>query len=251
MKRIVKKSNKKLVVEVKNVTKTYVLRHEKPTLIENIFRKTKNETHFALKNISFSISKGDRLGIIGSNGSGKTTILKLLAGITKQQKGSIKIKGKIVSLIDLSAGFHPDLTGEENIFLNGIIIGMTKKEIEKKKQSILEFANIGKFIDAPLYTYSSGMQLRLGFSIAVHSDPDILLIDEGFAVGDENFREKANQKIFEFKKNGKTLVMVSHWLQEIDRNCDKVLWIEKGSIVKFGGKEILTQYKEYNSKQEK
>jgi len=247
MKKKQKKINKStipLAIKVKNVTKTYVLRHEKPTLIENLLYKSKNETHVALKNISFSVQEGDRLGIIGSNGSGKTTLLKLIAGITKQQKGSIKVNGKIVSLIDLSAGFHPDLTGEENIYLNGLVIGMNRKEIAEKKQSIIKFADIGKFIDAPLYTYSSGMQLRLGFSVAIHSSPDLLLLDEGFAVGDENFRLKANKKILEFKKQAKTLIMVSHWLEELERNCNKILWLEEGKIKAYGSKKtILDKYK--------
>lgn len=242
MKKKMKKIVKKKVVEVKNVTKTYVLRHEKPTLIENLLYRPKKETHTALDDVSFSVYEGDRLGIIGSNGSGKTTLLKLIAGITKQQKGDIKVNGRVVSLIDLSAGFHPDLTGEENIFLNGLVIGMTKQEIEEKKQDIIKFADIGKFIDAPLYTYSSGMKLRLGFSVAIYSDPDILLLDEGFIVGDENFRRKANKKMIKFKKQNKTLVMVSHWLWELEKNCDKFIWLEKGAIVGCGKKEITKLY---------
>jgi len=238
-----KKTNRNLAVEVKNVTKTYMLRHEKPTLIESLLYRSKNEKHVALKDISFSIFKGDRLGIIGSNGSGKTTLLKLLAGITKQQKGNIKMNGRVVSLIDLSAGFHPDLTGEENIFLNGLVIGMNKDEIESKKKSIVKFADIGKFIDAPLYTYSTGMQLRLGFSIAVHSDPDILLLDEGFAFGDEDFREKANKKISEYRRKKKTLIIVSHWLFELERNCNKILWLERGEIIEYGNKGLLNKYR--------
>ncbi|MBU0974686.1 ABC transporter ATP-binding protein [Patescibacteria group bacterium] len=237
-----KKNQKKLAIKIKNVTKTYVLRHEKPTLIESLLYRPKKGIHTALKDISFSVYEGERLGIIGSNGSGKTTLLKLIAGITKQQKGDIKVNGRVVSLIDLSAGFHPDLTGEENIFLNGLVIGMTRREIEEKKQSIIDFADIGKFIDAPLYTYSGGMELRLGFAIAVHSNPDVLLVDEGFAVGDENFREKAHKKILEFKRQKKTLVMVSHWISELERNCNKFLWLERGEIVKFGGKEVLKKY---------
>jgi len=210
--------------------------------VESLLYKSKNEIHVALNDISFSLHEGDRLGVIGKNGSGKTTLLKLIAGITKQQKGSIKVNGRVVSLIDLSAGFHPDLTGEENIYLNGLVIGMNRKEISEKKNSIIKFADIGKFIDAPLYTYSSGMRLRLGFSVAIHSNPDLLLLDEGFAVGDENFRKKANKKILAFKKQTKTLIMVSHWLGELERNCNKVLWLENGKVVAYGGKEVLDSY---------
>lgn len=237
-------TNKALAISVKDVTKTYVLRHEKPTLIENLLYKTRKDIHVALKDISFLVYEGDRVGIIGGNGSGKTTLLKLLAGITRQQKGFIKVTGRVVSLIDLSAGFHPDLTGEENIFLNGLVIGMTRNEIADNMQSIIEFADIGKFIDAPLYTYSSGMRLRLGFSVAIHSSPDVLLLDEGFAVGDENFRNKANKKILEFKKQTKTLIMVSHWLEELKRNCNKIIWLDKGKIIAFGGVEVLKEYKQ-------
>ena len=236
------KNNISPVIEVRNVTKIYILKHEKPTLIENILYRSNNDIHEALKDISFSVNKGERIGIIGSNGSGKTTLLKLLAGITKQHNGQITIRGRIVSLIDLSAGFHPDLTGEENIFLNGLIIGMTREELNEKKNEIIKFADIGKFIDAPLYTYSSGMNLRLGFSIAVHSNPDILLLDEGFGVGDDNFRDKANKKILQFKNEKKTIIMVSHWLKELERNCQKFLWIEKGKLKVFGGKEVLKMY---------
>jgi teichoic acid transport system ATP-binding protein len=237
-----KKIKNPVAIEVKNVTKTYVLRHEKPTLIENLLYRPKKGIHTALNNVSFSVYEGDRLGIIGSNGSGKTTLLKLIAGITKQQKGNIKINGRVVSLIDLSAGFHPDLTGEENIFLNGLVIGMTRQEIQDKKQSIIKFADIGKFIDSPLYTYSSGMKLRLGFAVAIHSNPDIFLLDEGFSVGDENFRKKANEKILDLKNQKKTFVMVGHWMEELRRNCNRILWLEKGKIVVCGNKKILEKY---------
>lgn len=236
------KKNKKIAIELKNVCKTYCIRHEKPTLIENVLYRQKNELFQAINGVSLTLFKGDKLGIIGNNGSGKTTLLKLIAGITKQKSGSILIKGKLVSLIDLEAGFHPDLTGEENIFLNGLIVGMSHKEIMQKINDIISFANIGSFINAPLYTYSSGMKLRLGFSIAVHSDPDILLLDEGFAVGDEEFRMKANKKIEGFVKAGKTLVMVSHWMDELKKNCDKFVWLESGKVKACGNTEVIEAY---------
>ena len=238
------KKNKFASIRVENVTKTYLLRHEKPTLIENILYRPKTVVHSALNNISFTLNEGERLGIIGANGSGKTTLLKLISGITRQKSGNVIVSGKVVSLIDLEAGFHPDLTGDENIFLSGLIIGMNRRELEDKKKSIIEFADIGQFIDSPLYTYSSGMKLRLGFSIAVHSDPDILLLDESFAVGDESFRKKANKKILQFKKQRKTLIMVSHWLEELERNCNKFLWLDKGKVIKFGGKDVVKKYRE-------
>ncbi len=242
------KKRKKVTVaiNVEKVIKTYTLRHEKPTLVENLLSRSKKEVYTALDNVSFEVAKGSRLGIVGRNGSGKTTLLKLLAGITKQQQGRVSVNGRVVSLIDLSAGFHPDLTGEENIFLNGLVIGMTRDELELKKQQIVNFAQVGQFIDAPLYTYSSGMKLRLGFAVAVHSNPDILLIDEGFAVGDDNFRKKANKKMIQFQKQKKTLVMVSHWLSELKRNCDTFLWLEKGTVKMMGGSKVLREYEKFN-----
>ena len=240
-----RKKQSSIAVELKNVTKTYTLHHEKPTFIENVIKNGHQEQFVALKNIDLKIFKGEKVGIIGANGSGKTTLLKIIAGITNADSGWVKTRGKVVSLIDLGAGFHPDLTGEENIFLNGLIIGMSKQEIKQQFNNIIKFADIGKFIDAPLYTYSAGMSLRLGFSIAVHANPDTLLIDEGFAVGDEDFRKKANEKILEFKKQEKTLIMVSHWLKELERNCNKFLWLENGEIAKYGGKIILVEYQNF------
>lgn len=237
---------KDTVIEVKDLTKTYTLKHEKPALIDSLFSRTNQEKHFALDDISFTVEKGDTLGIIGHNGSGKTTLLKLLSGITKQTSGKISVKGKLVSLIDLEAGFHPDLTGEENIMLNGLIIGMTKAEIQKQKKSIIRFADIGKFIDAPIHTYSRGMKLRLGFSVAMYARPDILVLDEDFSVGDEKFREKAHRKIVRFTKTGGTLIVVSHWLDEIKKNCNKVLCLDHGKILSFGDAKVVEKYKRSN-----
>lgn len=241
-----KKQSPPIAVELKNVTKTYTLHHEKPTFIENVIKNGHQEQFAALKNTDIKIVEGERVGIVGANGSGKTTLLKIIAGITSVDSGLVKNKGKVVSLIDLGAGFHPDLTGEENIFLNGLVIGMTKQEIKQQFNNIIKFADIDQFIDAPLYTYSAGMRLKLGFSIAVHSDPDILLIDEGFAVGDENFREKARKKNIEFKKQGKTLVMVGHWLWELGKSCDRFLWLDNGEVIKSGGKSLLVEYQKYH-----
>lgn len=234
---------KNIVISVNKLSKTYMLKHEKPTFIDFILSRTKREQHIALQNISFSLEKGDTLGIIGHNGSGKTTLLKLLSGITKPTEGTITILGKLVSLIDLESGFHPDLTGEENILLNGLIIGMTKEEILKNKQKMIRFADIGKFIDAPLHTYSRGMKLRLGFAVAMYSKPDVLVLDEDFSVGDEKFREKAHKKIVTFTKKGGTLIVVSHWLEDIKDNCNKVLCLDHGKIVGFGDGKVVEKYK--------
>ena len=200
----------KNAVELINVAKKYTIHHEKPTLAENIFSRKKKEEFWALKDINLIIKKGERIGIIGPNGSGKTTLLKIIAGITFPSVGTMTVNGKIISLIGLEAGFHPELTGEENIYLNGLLVGMSKKEIRSKMMKITKFANIGSFIDAPFYTYSLGMRLRLGFSIAVHTNLNIIVLDETVVVGDKKFREKSVKKINELFRAGKTVIFVSH-----------------------------------------
>jgi ABC-type polysaccharide/polyol phosphate transport system ATPase subunit len=215
--------------------------------VGTLFRLESREKFQALKDISFEIFKGEKVGIIGPNGSGKTTILKLIAGIATPTTGEISTKGRVVSLIELEAGFHPELTGEENIYLNGLIVGMTRAEIDKKYQKIIKFSGLKKFIDSPLYTYSSGMSLRLGFSIAVHSDPDILLLDEAIAVGDEEFRKKSLEKINEFFKQGRTIVSVSHWLDYLRTNCTRIIWVENGKVIKDGGVWVIDSYKKIAS----
>src|SRR3989304_6408892 len=167
-----------IAVKLTAVSKKYIVHHEKPTLVENILSRGKNEEFWALKDINLTIQKGEKVGIIGPNGSGKTTLLEIIAGITSSTKGKVATYGKLVSLIELEAGFHPELTGEENIFLNGLLVGMPKEEVRTKFKDIVSFADIGRFIDAPFYTYSEGMKLRLGFSILAHTSPDIVLLDE-------------------------------------------------------------------------
>lgn len=222
-----------IAVTFLNVTKKYVLHHEKPTLIENIFCKAKKDDFIALNSVSLDVYKGEKIGIIGANGSGKTSLLKIISGITTPTSGSLVVSGKVVSIINLEAGFHPDLSGEENIYLNAMLLQMKKKEIDTQLKNIIAFADIGKFIDAPLYTYSSGMKLRLGFSIAVHSNPDILVVDEALAVGDQNFKIKSFNKIQEFFKKKKTIFYVSHLLPSVRSLCSKVIWLEKGRVIMF------------------
>lgn len=215
------------------VSKRYEIHHEKPTLVEQ-FAKGRNETFWALKNIHLTIRKGEKVGIIGPNGSGKTTLLKIITGITTQTTGTVTTNGKVVSLIDLEAGFHPDLTGEQNIYLNAMILGMKKTEIDSKKKRIIQFADIGQFIDAPMFTYSAGMILRLGFAIAVHADPDVLILDEGMSIGDNSFHKKAMKMIDGYFRANKTIIVVSHWLDFIQDNCDTVYIIKNGSISHAG-----------------
>jgi ABC-type polysaccharide/polyol phosphate transport system ATPase subunit len=237
-----KNKTRNLAIKMENVVKNYRLFHEKATLIENILGKSKKEKFAALKGISLTIRKGEKVGIIGSNGSGKTTLLKIIAGITTLNSGKLLTEGKIVSLIDLSAGFHPELTGEENIYINALLVGMDRSEMKSKIKEIIRYADIGKFIDAPLYTYSSGMKLRLGFAIAVASDPDIIILDEEVSAGDEDFQRKSMKKIDEFVREGKTLLVVSHWMDFLKKHCERIIWLEGGKIVADGGMRVLNKY---------
>ncbi|NCN83111.1 MAG: ABC transporter ATP-binding protein [Candidatus Pacebacteria bacterium] len=233
---------KQIAIELKNITKRYVLHHEKPTFSEQMIRRSKKEEFVALDDVSLTIYKGESVGIIGPNGAGKTTLLKVIAGIATPTSGTVSVYGRVVSLIDLEAGFNPELTGEENIYLNGLVIGMRRKEIEKVFKKIVAFADIGNFIDAPLYTYSQGMKLRLGFSVAVHANPDILILDEGMAVGDEEFRGKSGERIRQFFKEGKTVLMVSHWLEFLEKYAKRIALVEGGKLIEVGGLVILKEY---------
>jgi ABC-type polysaccharide/polyol phosphate transport system ATPase subunit len=224
---ILRKTNNKspVVIDLRGVGKKYIVHHEKPTLAEDVGRMLRfqpREEYWALRGVDLQIRKGEKVGFYGPNGAGKTTLLKIIAGISAPTEGLVKTKGRIISLIDLEAGFHPDLTGQENIFLNGLIIGMSRVEIEAKFAQIVDFAGIGDFITAPLYTYSSGMKLRLGFSVAIHAEPDILLLDEGMSVGDENFQQKSRDSMNKMFNLGTTILIVSHWIEYLNRNCDKL-----------------------------
>jgi len=236
--------NNDLAIEIINVSKKYILHHQKPTLIENIFKLGQKEEEFwALKNINLEIKKGESYGIIGENGSGKTTLLKIISGITSPTSGEVKLNGRIVSLIDVNSGFNPELTGEENIFLNGMLLGMSKKEINKQFNKIIKFSGLKSFIDTPFYTYSLGMKMRLGFSIAIFSNPDILLVDEILGAGDKKFLEKSSKAIQDFFKQRKTLIFISHLPQLISKFCEKTIILEKGEIKDIGKtKKIIKSY---------
>ncbi|NTW34197.1 MAG: ABC transporter ATP-binding protein, partial [Bacteroidetes bacterium] len=203
---------------------------------------------WALNDISFELKRGEPLGLIGKNGSGKSTLLRLLNGIFPPDKGKITINGRIGGLIAVGAGFHPYMTGRENIFLNGAILGLTKSEIKQQMDSIIDFADIEEFIDAPVSTYSSGMSVRLGFAIAIHAIPDIVLLDEVFAVGDASFQSKCMGKINSIM-NEKAVVFVSHSMYQIESLCKKVLWLEKGAVVEYGNTvEVINNYLDYQEK---
>jgi len=196
--------------------------------------KLRKGEFWAVDDVSFELKKGETLGIIGPNGSGKTTLLKMLNGIFWPDKGKITINGKVGALIEIGAGFHPLLTGRENVYVNAAILGMTKKEVDRKFDTIVEFAEIGDFIDVPVKFYSSGMFVRLGFAVAVHCEPDILLVDEVLAVGDLAFALKCHRKMSEFRQNGGTVLMVTHNMQAIRNMCKKVLWLGEGKIKEIG-----------------
>ena len=187
-----------------------------------------DETFSALTDVSFNVAKGQTLGVIGRNGSGKSTLLKLVAGITKPTTGTVDVVGRISALIELGAGFHPEISGRENVFINGIMLGLTKREVTRRFDEIVEFAEMKDFIDAPVKTYSSGMYMRLGFAVAIHVDPEVLLVDEVLAVGDEGFTHKCLDKFSEFKRRGKTILLVTHSLGLVERFCDDALWMDAG-----------------------
>lgn len=225
------------VIKVENVWKDFKVYYDKgSTLKEKILFKNRNrhEVHQVLKGVSFDINKGEVVGLIGENGSGKSTLLKLMTKIIYPNEGAIKIKGKVSSLLELGAGFHPDMTGRENIYTNASIFGLKKAEIDSRLDKIIEFSELGEFIDNPVRTYSSGMYMRLAFSVAINVDADILLIDEILAVGDASFQAKCFNKMQEIKGEGKTIVIVSHDTGSIERLCDRAIWIDQGLKKKDG-----------------
>ena len=201
------------------------------------------ETFTAVNNVTVSVPRGQTLGVIGRNGSGKSTLLKLVAGISKPTSGTVKVNGRISALIELGAGFHPEISGRENVFINGIMLGLTKREVTQRFDEIVEFAEMKEFIDAPVKTYSSGMYMRLGFAVAIHVDPEVLLVDEVLAVGDEGFTHKCLDKFAEFKRRGKTILLVTHSLGMVERFCDEALWLDAGRIKGSGDpKRIVGAY---------
>jgi ABC-type polysaccharide/polyol phosphate transport system ATPase subunit len=225
-------------IEIRNVSKVYRrFSHKKQfatlksaLLSRSLVRNLRpDETFPALKNVSVSVPRGQTLGVIGRNGSGKSTLLKLVAGITKPTSGTVKVAGRISALIELGAGFHPEISGRENVFINGIMLGLTKREVTERFDEIVEFAELKEFIDAPVKTYSSGMYMRLGFAVAIHVDPDVLLVDEVLAVGDEGFTHKCLDKFSDFKRRGKTILLVTHSLGLVEKFCDEALWMDAGT----------------------
>lgn len=235
-----------IAIEVKNVTKKFKVYFDKPnTLKERLvfWKNNKGESRIVLENINIDIKKGDTVALIGVNGSGKSTLLKLMTKIIYPTKGEIITRGKLTSLLELGAGFHDDFTGRENIYFNASIFGLTRSEIEEKIDNIIEFSELGEFIDNPVRTYSSGMYMRLAFSVAINVDAEILLIDEILAVGDQHFQDKCFEKLQELKKSGKTIVIVSHSLDSIKKLCDRAIWINNGHVEMDGNTDkVIEEY---------
>ena len=233
-------------IRVKNISKKYkIYNSEKNRLgqIINPFNKNTQKEFIALNNISFDVNEGEILGIIGSNGSGKSTLLKILAGVCFKTSGELFIKGKVASILELGTGFNNELTGIENIYLNASIMGIGKEEINKIKDDIINFADIGEFINYPIKTYSSGMYARLAFAVAIHVNPDILIVDEILSVGDIEFQNKCMDKFKEFKSLGKTIIYVSPGLDAVQNYCEKAIWLEKGEIKEIGSAiEVVEKY---------
>lgn len=245
------------VIEVRNLGKKYVIQHEQEryqSLRDTIAKKTKEILHpsskihtnkeefWALKDINFDIKQGERVGIIGRNGAGKSTLLKVMSRITEPSTGSIKLKGRVASLLEVGTGFHPELTGRENIYLNGAIIGMSKAEIKSKFDEIVDFAGVEKFLDTPVKRYSSGMYVRLAFAVAAHLEPEILIVDEVLAVGDMQFQQKCIGKMSQIGNEGRTVIFVSHNMAAIQSLCDRGIILEHGQCIYDGTRDKAIDY---------
>ncbi|MGH2459743.1 MAG: polysaccharide ABC transporter ATP-binding protein, partial [Chloroflexota bacterium] len=228
------------VISVENVSKRFVLHHHRARSFQDALvnlvhqRNGTAEEFWALRDVSFEVNHGETLGIIGENGSGKSTILKLVTNILKPTSGKVSVTGRISALIEVGAGFHPDLTGRENIYLNGAILGLDRKEMDRRFDEIVAFSELERFIDTPVKHYSSGMYVRLGFSVATSVEPDVLIIDEVLAVGDEVFQRKCLDRITDFRRRGKTIIFVSHGLTAVEFLCDRVVWIHHGVVQRQG-----------------
>ncbi len=229
------------VIRLNHVSKAYprhrhLTRGLKHSLLHlpDLIRRMKADRFMALADVSLEAKRGESIGIIGSNGSGKSTMLGLIAGVIQPQAGTVEVHGRIAPLLELGAGFHHELTGRENVVLNAVLMGLTRREVAQRFDAIVAFSGLEAFLDEPLRTYSSGMVARLGFSVAAHLDPDILLIDEILAVGDANFQAKCHERLADFRRHGVTLIIVSHALEEVRLLCDRVVWLEAGRVAMEG-----------------
>ena len=243
-----------IAIKVDRVSKVYRLYDKPSDRVKDalgLSRKKHYKEHYALNGVSFDIKKGESIGIIGTNGSGKSTILKIITGVLNPTGGEVTVNGRISALLELGAGFNMEYTGIENVYLNGTMCGFTKEEVDARLQDILDFADIGDFVNQPCKTYSSGMFVRLAFAVAINIDPEILIVDEALSVGDVFFQAKCYKKFEEFKEMGKTILFVSHDLSSISKYCDRVILLNKGDKVAEGGpKEMVNLYKRFLVKQE-
>ncbi len=231
-------------ITVRELEKKFRLGHERYSTLKGLvlsFRHARYEDIHALRDVSFSVEAGETVAIIGRNGSGKSTLLGIMARVYKPTSGDVVMDGRVSALLELGAGFHPDLTGIENIYLNGSILGLPRREVRRRLDDIVAFAELDQFIDAPIRTYSSGMVMRLGFSVAVQVDPDILLVDEVIAVGDESFQEKCYDKVREFQRLGKTILFVSHDMKAVRDTAMRAIWLDSGEIRADGGVESVVR----------
>lgn len=240
------RENEDYKIMVDDVYKTFNVYLDKANTIKEklmFFKRNKKEKREVLKGINLKIKKGEAVALIGVNGSGKSTLLKLMTKIIYPSKGKITTNGKLTSLLELGAGFHPDFSGRENIYFNASIFGLTRKEIDQRMEQIIEFSELKDYIDNPVRTYSSGMYMRLAFSVAINVDADILLIDEILSVGDQHFQEKCFNKMNELKKEGKTMVFVTHSMESVKQLCDRAVWLHKG-VIKMDGntEEVVAEY---------
>ena len=237
-----------MIIRANDISMRYLMTYDriqsiKEYIVQMLRGKIKYEEFWALKNVSFEVERGEVVGIIGHNGAGKSTLLKVISGILKPIGGSLEVHGNVVPMLELGSGFDHDLTGRENIFLNGSILGYSEKYLKEKYEQIVEFSELGKFIDVPIRNYSSGMLMRLAFSIATVVQPEILIVDEILAVGDAAFQEKSKTRMLELMSGGTTVLFVSHSLEQIREMCDRVIWLEHGQIKAIGAtKEICDAY---------
>ncbi len=239
------------IIEVSGVSMEFFTRDEKIDNLKELFvrllkGKAKRKSVKVLNDVSFSVKKGESIALIGHNGAGKSTLLKLIAEIYKPTKGTVKVRGKVAPLLNLGAGFDPESSAKENVYLNGAILGYSKKEIAKKYEEIVEFAELGDYMHIPIKNFSSGMVARLGFAIAIDVNPDILLVDEILSVGDENFRKKCARKVSELREQGITFVIVSHNMGQVKSLCQKAIWIENSEVMAYGDvNEVCEKYQKY------
>lgn len=237
------------VIRLENVTQHFRVIHERPDTVRELFSKLfRNRSSYhdfeAVKNVSFDVPHGQAVGIIGRNGSGKSTLLKIIAGVYRPTTGKVTVNGTLAPLIELGAGFHHELTGRENILLNGLLMGYSKRDMMERQQAIIDFADVGEFIDAPVKQYSSGMYMRLAFAVAIEVDPQILVLDEILAVGDMGFQQKCFERIRRFRESGKTILLVTHSMADVEEHCDRAILIDHGSIIVDGrADEAIAMYR--------